>query len=45
MSRTGAFGKPEIATAEKGEALLAATAAEVVKFIREFRDWPAIEPA
>ena len=45
LSRTGAFGRPEIATVEKGEALFAATTTEVVKFIREFRDWPVVEAA
>jgi creatinine amidohydrolase len=45
LSVTGAFGHPEIATAEKGEALFSAATAEVVEFIREFRNWPAIEPA
>ncbi len=45
LSVTGAFGHPEVATAEKGEALFSAAAKEVVAFIREFRNWPAIEPA
>lgn len=45
LSRTGAFGHPEIASVEKGEALFAAAAGEVVKFVREFRDWPAFDPA
>ena len=45
LSQTGAFGHPEIATLEKGEALFAAAAAEVVAFVREFATWPAvIEP-
>jgi creatinine amidohydrolase len=44
LSRTGAFGHPEIATAEKGESLFRSAAAEVVKFVREFARWPAIEP-
>lgn len=45
LSRTGAFGHPEIASVEKGEALFAAAAGEVVKFIREFRTWPTFDPA
>jgi creatinine amidohydrolase/Fe(II)-dependent formamide hydrolase-like protein len=45
LSRSGAFGRPEIATVEKGEALFAAAAGEVVKFVREFRSWPAFDPA
>jgi creatinine amidohydrolase len=44
LSVTGAFGHPEIATVEKGEALFAAAAREVVAFAREFTTWPAIEP-
>ncbi len=45
LSKTGAFGHPEVATVEKGEALFAAAAGEVVKFVREFVNWPVIEPA
>ena len=45
LSITGAFGHPERATEGKGEALFAAAAGEVVAFVREFRTWPAIEPA
>jgi creatinine amidohydrolase len=45
LSRTGAFGHPEIASVKKGEALFAAAAGETVKFIREFRTWPSIDPA
>jgi creatinine amidohydrolase len=44
LSQTGAFGHPEIATAEKGEALFQAAVTEVVKFVREFREWPVIQP-
>src|SRR5579884_3376275 len=44
LSRTGAFGHPEIATSEKGEALFAAAAAEVVAFVREFAAWPPLPP-
>jgi creatinine amidohydrolase len=44
LSRTGAFGHPEIATTEKGEALLSAAAREVVAFVREFAAWPALDP-
>jgi len=45
LSVTGAFGHPELATAEKGEALLTAAAQEVVAFVREFAAWPAFRPA
>jgi creatinine amidohydrolase len=44
LSETGAFGHPERATPEKGEALFAAAAGEVVAFVREFSHWPIIEP-
>ena len=42
LSVTGAFGHPELATAEKGEALFQAAANEVVKFVREFARWKEI---
>lgn len=42
LSVTGAFGHPEIATSEKGEALLAAAVSEVVAFVREFATWPVL---
>ena len=45
LSKTGAFGHPEIASVEKGEALFQAAAGEVIKFVREFRTWPAFDPA
>jgi creatinine amidohydrolase len=45
LSKTGAFGHPEIASVEKGEALFAAASNEVIKFIREYQSWPLIEPA
>jgi creatinine amidohydrolase len=45
LSKTGAFGHPEVATKEKGEALFAAAVKEVVAFVREFETWPFIEPA
>ena len=44
LSKTGAFGHPELATAEKGEALFQAAAGEVVKVVREFARWPSIPP-
>jgi len=44
LSATGAFGHPEIATTEKGEALLAAATREVVAFVREFAAWPLLDP-
>lgn len=44
LSATGAFGHPEIATAEKGEALFSAAVGEVVAFVREFAAWPPVAP-
>jgi len=44
LSETGAFGHPEIATTEKGQALFAAAVGEVVAFVREFAFWPIIQP-
>src|SRR5205823_8977476 len=42
LSVTGAFGHPEAATAEEGEALFSGAAKEVVAYVREFRNSPAI---
>jgi creatinine amidohydrolase len=39
-SKTGAFGHPELATPEKGEALFALAASEIVAFVRELKAWP-----
>lgn len=39
-SPTGAFGWPELATVEKGEALFDAAARELVSLVREFTNWP-----
>ena len=44
VSQTGAFGHPELATAEKGESLYAAATAEVVAFVREFATWKPFPP-
>jgi len=45
LSATGAFGSPELASAEKGEAILAAASGEVAALIREIARWPQIRPA
>lgn len=45
LSKTGAFGHPEIATVEKGEALFSAAVGEVIKFVREFAGWPVFDPS
>ena len=39
LSVTGAFGHPEIATVDKGNALFNCAVEEVVAFIREFAQW------
>ena len=44
LSRTGAFGHPEIATEEKGELLYAAAVGQVVAFVREFAHWQPFDP-
>lgn len=45
-SSTGAYGHPERATPEKGEAIFAAATKEVVAFVREFARWPdVLEPS
>lgn len=41
LSNVGAFGYPEAATPEKGEALLTIAAREVAAFVRDFATWPA----
>jgi creatinine amidohydrolase len=43
-SLTGALGHPELATAEKGEALFAVAAHEFTAFIREFITWSEYPP-
>jgi creatinine amidohydrolase len=40
MTATGAMGQPELATAAKGESLLAAIEGEVVSLIRRMASWP-----
>lgn len=39
-SPTGAFGYPELASAEKGEKLFELAARELVNLVREFKSWP-----
>jgi creatinine amidohydrolase len=41
---SGALGKPELATAEKGEALYQVAVGEVVALVREMASWPVLEP-
>ncbi len=44
LTASGALLHPELATAEKGEAILAATSREVVAFVREFAKWQPFAP-
>lgn len=39
VSNSGVTGMPSLATAEKGERLVTASAEELVRFARAFRDW------
>ncbi|MCC7495726.1 MAG: creatininase family protein [Fimbriimonadaceae bacterium] len=42
MCTNGAMGDPTLATAAKGEALLAAIAPEIAEFLTEFAGWPPL---
>jgi creatinine amidohydrolase len=44
-TETGAYGHPEVATAEKGEALLAVAVNEVVACAREMATWRSLGPS
>jgi creatinine amidohydrolase len=44
VSVTGAFGHPEVSTAEKGEELFSTAVREVVAFVREFAGWQPFQP-
>jgi creatinine amidohydrolase len=39
LTRTGALGRPELASSEKGEKLLEAIAGKLADFVREFSHW------
>jgi creatinine amidohydrolase len=39
MTRTGAIGRPDLGTADKGRRLLDVIAARIVDFVREFSTW------
>lgn len=41
---TGAYGHCELASAEKGDAILCAAATVLVDFVREFHGWPLVTP-
>jgi creatinine amidohydrolase len=42
LTGSGSMGRPSVATAEKGNAMLEAITADVVAFVREFSTWPAL---
>lgn len=44
ITQTGALGHPELATADKGEQILATATREVVRFVREFATWQPVRP-
>jgi creatinine amidohydrolase/Fe(II)-dependent formamide hydrolase-like protein len=44
VSLTGAYGHPELATADKGEALLQTAVAEIVACVREIAGWETFSP-
>jgi creatinine amidohydrolase len=47
MTETGALGRPDLATSEKGRRLLDVISARVIEFVREFSQWefpPARRP-
>jgi creatinine amidohydrolase len=43
LSESGTFGDPGLATAEKGDRFLAASAAALADFLRDFSSWPIPE--
>jgi creatinine amidohydrolase len=43
-TETGAYGHPEVATPEKGEALYAAVVDQVVACVREIAEWQTLAP-
>ncbi len=40
MTRSGAIGRPDLATADKGQQLLEVISGKVTDFVREFAHWP-----
>ena len=44
LSETGSVGHPEVATPEKGEAILTVAVNEVVACVRDIARWPWLEP-
>lgn len=43
-SAPGSYGRPDLASREKGEAMIDVAAKEVVDFIREFGTWEVVKP-
>jgi creatinine amidohydrolase len=44
LSPSGALGRPELGTADKGERIIAAASAVVVDFVSEFSSWKPLKP-
>lgn len=44
MTPVGALGRPDLATEDKGERIIAAATAEVVAYVREFGTWQQTKP-
>ena len=44
ITTSGGYGHPELATPEKGEALLNVAVAEIVACVQEVATWPPLEP-
>jgi len=42
ISKTGTIGDPTLATAEKGKIVFEASVSELIKLVREFRDWTSM---
>ena len=45
VSQSGAYGHPELATPEKGQALFEAAVTEIIACVREISAWRALEPS
>ena len=40
MTGTGAIGRPDLATVEKGQRLFEVITGRIIEFVREFATWP-----
>ncbi len=43
LSANGASGRPDLASAEKGEYLTERASEATIAFLRDFKDWPLLE--